>query len=118
MLSKNKYEHAAPLFKQLGILPLDEMIKLKRASFMWKLNNNILPKTTEMWFKKNNSIIMNRLHFSKYCLPNPRTEYAKRHNIYSAIKLWNTEIPNNFKTSTNLKICKIKYRNILLYALK
>lgn len=78
---------------------LDDMIKLKRASFMWKLNNNILP---EKWFKKNNSIIMNRLHFSKYCVPNPRTEYAKRHNIYSAIKLWNTEIPNSFKMS-NLK---------------
>ena len=65
MLSKNKYEHAAPLFKQLGILPLDKMIKLKRASFMWKLNNKILPKSTEKWFKKKNSLIMNRLHFSK-----------------------------------------------------
>ena len=30
-------------------------------------------------------------------IPNPRTEYAKRRNIYSAIKLWNTEIPNNIK---------------------
>ena len=109
LLSKSKREHAAPLFKQINILPLNELIKLRRASYMWKLNRNLLPITTSKWFKSNNSLIMNRLHLSKYRIPNPRTKYAKRHNTYTATKLWNTEIPDKFKSSTSIKLFKNKY---------
>ena len=43
ILSKKGREHAVPLFKEFDILPLDEFIKLKRDTFMWKLDNNMLP---------------------------------------------------------------------------
>ena len=83
ILSKNKQEHCTPLFKQLQILPLDEMIKFKRCIFMWKLDNNILPESSTKWFTTNNSDIINRLNLSKYRIPNPRTEHAKRQHIFS-----------------------------------
>ena len=39
---KKERDRAAPLFKELEILPLGELIKLKRGSFMWKLDNNLV----------------------------------------------------------------------------
>ena len=42
ILSKKGREHAAP-FKDLDILPLDQLIKLKCGTFMWELDNNLLP---------------------------------------------------------------------------
>ena len=111
ILSKNKREHALPLFKILNILPLDELIKLKRGEYMWKIKNNLLPKSLNSWFHTNNSDIVNRINtnitsginIKKYHLPNPRLEYAKRHITYSGVKLWNNEIPIELKTSTSSK---------------
>ena len=37
ILSNKAREHAAPLFKELDILPLDELIKLKRGTSMWTI---------------------------------------------------------------------------------
>ena len=122
ILSKNKREHALPLFKTLNILPLDELIKLKRGEYMWKIKNNLLPKSLNSWFHTNNSDIVNRINtnitsginIKKYHLPNPRLEYAKRHITYSGVKLWNNEIPTELKTSTSSKCFKRKYQELLL----
>ena len=117
MLSRNKREHYTPLFKELNILPFNELIQLKRANFMWKLNKNLLP-TSSKWFKTNDSEIMQRLHLSKYRIPNPRTEYAKRYNTYTATRLWNTEIPDNLKASTTVKKFNSNYKTLLLATLQ
>ena len=114
ILSKNKQEHSTPLFKQLQILPLDEMIKFKHGIFMWKLDNNILPESSTKWFTINNSDIINRLNLSKYRIPYPRTEHAKRHNTYSATKLWNTEISNIIKSSFTINKLRYSYKTKLL----
>ena len=113
ILSKKGREHAGPLFKDLDILPLDELIKLKRGTFMWKLDNNLLPQSNSGWFKLSNSVIRKRLNLSKYRIPNPRIGYTKRHNTCSATKLWNTEIPMQLKQSTSLKVFKKSYKNNL-----
>ena len=114
ILSKNKREHAPPLFKELDILPLDDLIKLRRASFMWKVKNNLLPTTMTSWFQINNSIITNRIHNEvTYILPQPRIEYAKRHITFSGPELWNSEIPNEPKKSTSSKAFKNKYKKYL-----
>ena len=113
ILSKKGREHAGPLFKELDILPLDELIKLKCGTFMWKLGNNLLPQSNSGWFSLSNSVIRKRLNLSKCRIPNPRIGYTKRHNIYSATKLWNTEIPLQLKQSTSLKGFKKSYENNL-----
>ena len=102
-------KHNRELIKELEILPLDELIKLKRACFMWKLDKNLLPQPIASSFQINNSSIAERLNLSKFCIPYPRTEYAKRH---SATKLWNTETPNHLKVSTSIKCFK---KMIVLY---
>ena len=114
ILSKNKREHALPLFKELNILPLNELIKLRRASFMWKLKNDALPLSLSSWFKLNNSEIANRIYYKLYCLPPTRLEYGKRQITYCGVKLWNTEIKTTLKKSTSLKIFMKKYHKDLL----
>ena len=57
ILSKKGREHAAPLFKELDILPLDGLIKLNCGTFMWKLDNNLLPQSNSGWFSLSNSVI-------------------------------------------------------------
>ena len=114
ILSKNKQEHALPLFKELNILPLDEFIKFRKGSHMWKLNNNLLPPSISTDFKVNHSDIIRRLNLSKFRLRNPRLEYTKRHISYSGVKLWNTEIPNELKNSSFLSCFKRNYRQLLL----
>ena len=116
-MSKNKREHALPLFRELNILPLDELIKSRRASYLWKLKNNLLPPTLASWFRKNNSEITNRINTDLvtqlntviYHLPQPRLEYAKRHITYTGVLLWNNDIPNDLKQSTSAKIFKKKF---------
>ena len=95
---ENKYEHTSPLFKELGILPLDQQIQLKQAALMWKVHNRYIPPPpiSDM-FALNISEIVRRINPNKYHLPNPRLNYAKRHISYSCVKLWNTEIPNELK---------------------
>ena len=93
ILLKKGREHAATLFKELNTLPLDELIQLKRGTFMWKLDNNLLPQSNSGWFLLSHSVIRKRLNLSKHRIPNPKIKYTKIHNIYSATKLWNTEIP-------------------------
>ena len=114
IFSKHNREHALPLIKELEILPLDKLIKLKRGCFMWKLDKNLLPQPIASFFQINNSSIAERLNLSKFRIPYPRTEYAKRHNTYSATKLWNTEIPNHLKVSTSIKCFKKNDCTLLL----
>ena len=94
---------------------MDELIKLKRDTFMWKLDNNLLPQSNSGCFSLSNSVIRKRLNLSNYRIPNPRIGYTKRHNIYSATKLWNTEIPIQLKQSTSLKVFKKSY-NVMYFS--
>ena len=111
---ENKYEHTSPLFKKLGILPLDQQIQLKQAAFMWKVHNDYIPPTISCMFNLNNSEIIRRINPNKYHLPNPRLNYAKIHISYSCVKLWNTEIPIELKEITSLKCFVKKYKTILI----
>ena len=54
---KSKQEHTTPLFKKLNILPLDSSIKLKQATFMWKLNHGLIPDNIHSKFITNTSEI-------------------------------------------------------------
>ena len=80
------------LYSELNILPLQEFIKLRRASYMWKLKNDILPVSLSMQFQKNNSEIAGRIFPNSYVLPYARLEYAKRHITYSGVILWSVVV--------------------------
>ena len=122
ILSKNKRKHFLPFFKELNILPLNELIKLRRATYMWKLKNNILPSSLSEMFQINAAEIPNRTHTdiinnthpTIYLLPQPRLEYAARHITYTGVGVWNNELPNILKQSTSSLIFKKKYQKLLL----
>ena len=61
------------IFKELEILPLDSLIKLRRGTFMWKLNYNFLPNPSSSWFKVNTAPVYNRRVINTYHLPHPTT---------------------------------------------
>ena len=81
---------------------------------MWNLDNNLLSQSNFGRFSLTNSVVRKRLNLSKYRIPNPRIGYTKSHNIDSATKLWNTEIPIQLKQSTSLKLFKKSYKNSLI----
>ena len=39
---ENKFEHTMPLFKEYQVLPLDSLIKHKKATLVWKLANGYI----------------------------------------------------------------------------
>ena len=77
ILSKNIREPSRPLFQQLDILPLTELIKYKQGIFMWKTDHNQHPPLNQSSYLRNNSPIFLRQNISKNILPSPRTLYAK-----------------------------------------
>ena len=117
ILSTNKREHAQPLFKELEILPLDDYIKLKKGTFMWKTHNKLILTQISTHYHLQNSEILNRLYYGRYRSPNPRLEYAKIHITYSGPKLWNLEIPDELKKIPFSKQFKKEYQNYLLNSL-
>ena len=116
-IHRNHLNQGTSPYKQLEILPLDSLIKFRRGQFMWKVENNILPKTTCSWFQQNKADIYMRMNLSKYLLPNPRTELAKRHNSFSAVKLWNNDIPEHIKSAFSFSVFRSKYKTKLLSSL-
>ena len=77
---KQRQEHAAPLCKNLEILPLDQLILLKKGSFMWKLSHNLVHTQLASYFTlndPNSTLIAQRLISGNYRLPIPRLDYAK-----------------------------------------
>ena len=113
-ISLNKNETFDNCLKNLSLLPLDSMTKLRRGIFMWKLNSDYLPKPSCSWFNINSTPVYNRRPLKKFSLPLPRTEFAKRHHTFTSVKLWNSEIPNDIKASTSLNSFKTKFKKFLV----
>ena len=105
--AKTKYDHAAPLFKHHKILPLYEQIKLRKASFMWKITNRHVPPPICNFFSPN---LRNP---QKFILPQPKNEHDKMLLEYSCVKIWNA-VPQNLKNITSLKNFSNKYKEFLI----
>ena len=109
MCFKPRDESSLPLFKSLGILPLDKAIKLRQGKFMWKLVNNYLPQSLSSNFTTHSITVR-----SQFAMPAPRLDLASRHISYSGIKLWN-EIPLRIRQIKTQKAFSKTYQQYLLY---
>ena len=103
---KNKYEHCKPLFLKHNILPLDELIKHKKANFLWKISHGYIRKPLSQYFAQN---IRNPLRFN---LPNPNSEMEKCQLGYSSIKYWNS-IPLKIRNASTLNSFNEKHKKHL-----
>ena len=83
-----------PLFKKLNILPLDHLIKMKNAKFMWKLYNGLLPNSLSSNFCKNAR--------TQYSISESRLTSLNKFVIYAGHKVW-SDIPSCIKEKSSLK---------------
>ena len=93
MCFKKNDEHTEPLFKELGILPLDKSIELKYAKFMWKLHNGLLPESLSKNFRSNPR--------SGYSISHSRLESLSKFVLFAGPKLWR-DLPNDLRKKPSL----------------
>ena len=85
-------EHSGPLFKQLEILKLKDLVYFYNALFMYKFHNNLLHKEYDQFFQlissvhKYNARLASR---SPYYIKNIRTNYGKFNIHFVAAAIWN-----------------------------
>ena len=109
--SKTKYDHTIPLFTKLKILPFHELITHKKATFLWKITQNLISSPLNKLFLNNPR---NNL---KFILPPTKNNKDKLILNYSCIEAWNT-VPQNIKISNSLKTFSSKLKEHMLNNIK
>jgi hypothetical protein len=107
-------DHTNPLFKQLGILPLNELLKYSILKFMHNFSHKKLPLSFhEMW-------ITNRERNPNLALRNADNLYIPAHNyatlkrlpLFSFPKVWNED--TNLKENPSLRVYLKSVKSALL----
>jgi hypothetical protein len=108
-------DHTAPLFKENGILPIDEMIKLSNLLFMHRFINRNLPLSFHDLWPLNRIQNPARLLRNANDLRIPAHNYAtlKRLPLFTFPRIWNEEDAAR-KTIPSLKLYKKETRIALL----
>ena len=94
MSFKDSDHHAAPLFKELEILPLDKSIELTNAKFMWKLYNGYLPVSLAKNFNLN--------HRNQISNSLSRLESLKKFILFTGPLQWR-DLPTSITSKPSLK---------------
>ena len=84
---ENKDEPALPLFRKNSILPLEMDLELKQANFMWKLDNDLIPKSLARNFRTSRNRIIPIFN---------RLESSAKHITYAGPKIWQN-LPDELK---------------------
>ena len=84
---ENKDEPALPLFRKHSILPLEMDLELKQAKFMWKLDNDLIPKSLARNFRTSRNRVIPIFN---------RLESSAKHLIYAGPKIWQN-LPDELK---------------------
>ena len=91
MLFKKSNHPTEPLFQKLNILDFEKLKLLKIGIFMWKVLNDMVPKTLKDYVsvrERNYGHSNAKFHF-----PLVNTNLFKRDIVYQGQKLWES-IPN------------------------
>jgi hypothetical protein len=97
-------EHTAPLFKQLKILPLNELIHLSKLKFMHSFYHNILPESfNRMW-------LSNRERYPERILRNADQLYIPAHNYATLKRLPKFSLPYIWNSADNEKSNPVQYQ--------
>jgi hypothetical protein len=110
-------EHTAPLFKQLKILPFDELIKYSILKFMHSFTHNLLPLSFHCMWTSNRERLPVRLLRNADKLYIVPLNYAtlKRMPLFNFPNIWNQETdekhnPINHRYLKNLKrLCLLNH---------
>ncbi len=97
-------EHTAPLFKQLKILLLNELIQFSVLKFMHSFSNNLLPLSL------NQMRITNRERYPERALRNANNLDIPAHNFATLKCLPRFNFPRIWNSADNEKLNPIQHR--------
>jgi hypothetical protein len=111
-------DHTNPLFKKLGILPLNDLIKYSSLKFMHKFKHNKLPFSfSETWItNRARNPDINLRNADNYYIPAHNLATVKRFPLFTFPKTWNEDANNKLNPSLKvyLKGLKSAYLNALV----
>jgi hypothetical protein len=102
IITNSQYRaHTIPLFADMSILPLDQLIKYHSLKFMHSFSFNNLPFSfSEMWIKnraRNQNLNLNLRNAEDLFVPPHKLATLKRMPLFNFPRLWNQE--NNSKNN-------------------
>ena len=92
-------EHSEPLFKELEILKLGDLVSLHNALFLYQYHKNLLPSSFDNFFQSVSSIHQYKTRLgsrSTYYINSVKTNYGKFNIRFAAVKVWN-DLDENIK---------------------
>ena len=108
-------EHSDPLFKQLELLKLVDLVVFHNALFMYQYHKNLLPKSFNNFFEAVSSKHQYNTRFASrltYYINPARTNFGKFNIRFAAAAVWN-DLDNNLK-QLPLKSFKTKIKQNLI----
>jgi hypothetical protein len=113
IISRAKYrDHTAPLFANLEILPLDELVSYQRLKFMHCFHHQKLPISfAQMWTTnadRNPERVLRNAQ--DYAIPHHRVEMVKRMPLYSFPAAWNVEDTEKYNPNQSAYLKNLKSR--------
>ena len=112
-----QYASTRSLFHKFNVLNFDNYRRLTIRKFMWEISQNLHPVFIECLFTKGSEkheIMIRSSSLSKYSLPCAGTNFRKQFINFTAVKLWNDEIPNKIKSQLKLSAFIRQCRSYLL----
>jgi hypothetical protein len=89
----------------MRILPLDQALELKQATFMWKLKNKLLPPSLISNFRTNNR--------NQTALLHNRLVSSTKHITFAGPRLWNDIHPTIQELKTPKSFSKALQKHLL-----
>lgn len=106
--------HTSPLFTELKLLPIEKLIKLQLAIFMYSWSNNLLPKIFDELFIYNREIHQYPTRRRENIHIGPvRTSLVQKSFLHEGPKLWN-ELPLHIRSLPTLNSFKNQIKKMLL----
>ena len=107
-------DHTSPLFKNLSILPIDDLNNEATALFAFKFFRKALPETFNHFFKSNDYFHSHNTRSStKIHKEQARTNYKKISVKFKGGEIWNN-LPTSIKNSKSLELFKKKIKKYYL----
>ena len=110
---KTKHDETNTLFKNDGILPLQDCINFNKSKFFWKYIHNKIPESLSRVIKTH-KITTIQQDTLKLLLPYHRTSLGTSFLFYSGVKTWNT-LPLAIKCSKSIQIFKNAIKKFYLH---
>ena len=110
---KSRFAHTAPLFNELGFLPVPELIEYNTCRFMHKRYYNKLPSFLDTWERNSDRNDRQLRNQHDFFIDHVRLMSYKQHPLFCFPLTWN-KIPNNIKSIESHSLFSASLKEYLL----